>query len=59
MFDPLDEGAIENSLRMLLTDADLRANYAKRGLKRCKEFSWQKAAAQTIDVFREAVEEAG
>lgn len=55
LVEPLDEAAIANGLRMLLTDDVLRANLAARAVGSAKRFSWQKAAAETMGVFREAV----
>lgn len=57
LFDPYDEEAIEEALRELLTDPELRAYYAQRGLERSQRFTWSVTAARTLDVLRAAAEE--
>ncbi len=47
-----DEAAIAEGLRRLLDDADLRARLAETGRRRAAEFSWARAARQTLEVLR-------
>ena len=42
------------ALWRLLTDATLRAEVRAKGLRRAAAFSWQRAAEQTMDVYRKA-----
>lgn len=39
---------------LLLADEKLRKLYSERGLARVKDFSWEKAAAETLEVIRES-----
>ncbi len=49
--DPLDVSSIAAGLQHLLTDSDLRRSYADKGLKRAKDFSWQR----TVMLFESAI----
>ena len=51
-FEPNDARELETQLRRVLTDAELRASLAERGRARAAEFSWTRAAAETLDVLR-------
>jgi glycosyltransferase involved in cell wall biosynthesis len=51
--DPNDVNSLVTALRRLTTDESLRADLAARGLARCKEFTWEKAVAETWDVYRQ------
>jgi glycosyltransferase involved in cell wall biosynthesis len=51
-FDPLDERAIARKILQGLTDADLRTELRTKGLLRARQFSWRKAALDTIQVYR-------
>jgi alpha-1,3-rhamnosyl/mannosyltransferase len=52
MFDPTDEHAIAVAIERLLTDAPLAAGLRERGLRRAREFTWERAAERTLDVYR-------
>ncbi len=54
-FDPTDSEAIAAALRRLLGDADLREDLRQRGLARAAEFSWQRAARETWEVYQRLV----
>lgn len=54
-FDPTDPAAIAAALRPLLRDPALRAAQRTRSLGRAAEFSWARAAEQTIAVYRRVV----
>ncbi|MBI5284279.1 MAG: glycosyltransferase family 4 protein [Chloroflexi bacterium] len=51
LVDPLSVDAIAGGLRHLLTDGELRADFARRGLDRAAEFSWRRAADETHAVY--------
>jgi glycosyltransferase involved in cell wall biosynthesis len=51
LVDPYDVAAIANGMRVMLQDAALRASMVARGLRRAKDFSWDKCARQVLDVF--------
>jgi glycosyltransferase involved in cell wall biosynthesis len=54
LVDPLDVGAIADGLRALADDPNLRRDLGERGLARSAHFSWQRAAAETLAVLRDA-----
>jgi len=49
--DPQDAEAIADGIWRLLNDAELAAELSRKGLARVAEFSWQRAAKQTLDVY--------
>jgi glycosyltransferase involved in cell wall biosynthesis len=51
LIDPLDEVSISEALKCILSDADLRQRLGRAGLTRSREFSFEKAAAQTVGVY--------
>ncbi len=53
---PLSVDAITDGLRRLLCHEELRGELARRGIERAAEFSWRKAADETHDVYRRAVQ---
>lgn len=55
LFNPEDIDDITDKMRRLLTNSELRASLRQRGLARAAEFSWKKAARQTIQVYREVL----
>jgi glycosyltransferase involved in cell wall biosynthesis len=50
--DAEDEAAIARGLRQLLDDPKLRARLAAAGRRRAAEFSWERAARQTLEILR-------
>jgi glycosyltransferase involved in cell wall biosynthesis len=51
LIDPLDVEAIASGLLRLSTDDDLHARLRAAGLARAAQFSWQRAAAETVRVY--------
>jgi alpha-1,3-rhamnosyl/mannosyltransferase len=56
LFDPYDEEAMAAAIRHLLDDGVRRAELVERGRRRWPEFTWERAAAGTLDVYRRALE---
>lgn len=52
--DPRDTEQLADSMLTVLTDDDLARGMCERGLRRAAEFSWQRTAAMTLEVYREA-----
>ncbi|MGC8952725.1 glycosyltransferase family 4 protein [Chloroflexus sp.] len=52
-FDPLDVQDIVNALYTVATQPSLRQHMIQRGIERAKIFSWNKAAAQYVDLFED------
>lgn len=53
MVDALETESIASALKRLVEDPGQRVDLAGRGYARAKEFTWERAAAQTWDVYRE------
>jgi glycosyltransferase involved in cell wall biosynthesis len=53
LIDPLKVEAIAAGLIRLLNDAALRDELRARGLRRAAEFSWARAAEETVEVYDE------
>jgi glycosyltransferase involved in cell wall biosynthesis len=51
LVDPLDEDALADALSLLLRDRDQRVELSRKGLVRAREFSWQRAAEETMAVY--------
>jgi glycosyltransferase involved in cell wall biosynthesis len=56
LFDPYAADEIVRAIADLLLDNELRTRMERIGLQRAAQFSWQKTAARTLDVFREVAE---
>ena len=54
LFDPDDDEAVASAVERLLTDSELRSDLAARGRARAAQFSWDAAAARTLDAYRRA-----
>jgi glycosyltransferase involved in cell wall biosynthesis len=52
VFDPMDTKAMAEAVGRLLSDTNEARRWRYRGLARASEFSWRKAAQQTIAVYR-------
>jgi glycosyltransferase involved in cell wall biosynthesis len=56
-FDPEDEQSIAAAIDRLLSDTELRKQLGEAGGSRAAEFTWERAAALTVDSYRRALEE--
>lgn len=56
LVDPLDVDALRDALQELLDDPAARRRLADAGRERARAFSWERAARETLAVYREAVE---
>ena len=52
MVDPHDTDSLAQAMRQVLTDSELRDNMIRKGLEQSKRFSWEKAAEQTLKVYK-------
>ncbi len=59
LVDPEDTAALTAALRQLTSDAELRADLARRGKARVQDFTWEKAVRETWNVYRELLGRAG
>ncbi len=53
LVNPYDVGSITDALNRILGDLSLQQRLREKGLKRAKEFSWSKAARETLKVYKE------
>jgi alpha-1,3-rhamnosyl/mannosyltransferase len=56
LIDPTDVPALAEALVRVWRDAGLRADLRARGLARAREFTWERTARLTLDVYRAVVE---
>jgi glycosyltransferase involved in cell wall biosynthesis len=55
MVDPHDTSALTAALRRVLADEPLRQELSGRGVEQAARFSWDRAARETLDVYRRCV----
>ena len=55
LVDPYDVASIADGIRRAVTDEPLRQELIARGRARAREFSWARAAADTLAVYREVL----
>ncbi|MFC1959440.1 glycosyltransferase family 4 protein [Chloroflexota bacterium] len=53
--NPLDTQEIATAIEKVLNDKDLAIQMRQNGLMRAREFSWQRCAQETIDVYEQVV----
>ncbi|MDD3223466.1 MAG: glycosyltransferase family 1 protein [Clostridium sp.] len=56
LIDPLSEDSLKDALFALITDTKKRSVLSKNALIRANEFSWNKTAKQTLDVYNRLIE---
>lgn len=54
LFDPHDPKAIADAMHRILTDEELRRRLIHTGRERCRQFSWERTARETLKVLEEA-----
>jgi len=57
LINPNKESEIADAIQQIATDEGLRESLIIKGHKRSKYFSWKKCAKETLEVYKEAVEE--
>ena len=57
LVDPMDLDAIAAGIVLLATDANARAEYSALGRKRALDFSWDRTAARTLEIYAAALAE--
>jgi glycosyltransferase involved in cell wall biosynthesis len=56
MVDPYSVEAISEAMRQLCENESLKQDLARKGLERAQDFSWERCAQQTQDVYRQFIE---
>jgi glycosyltransferase involved in cell wall biosynthesis len=59
LVDPMDVDAISAGIVLLATGANARAEYSALGLKRALDFSWDRTARKTLEVYEAALRGTG
>lgn len=59
LVDPLDVDAIARGIVLLATDARVRSDFVELGRKRARDFSWDKAAERTLEIYADALGRTG
>lgn len=54
-FNPEDRESIAASIETLLCDTELRSSLSEKGMRRSKDFSWERSAEKTLEVYRAAI----
>ncbi|MHB1361012.1 MAG: glycosyltransferase family 4 protein [Thermoleophilia bacterium] len=52
--NPLDTNEFAQAMNSILSDPELASGLRQKGLERASQFSWKKAARQTLDILRDA-----
>jgi len=55
LIDPLDESSIAAGMLEVIENNELRLNLVKKGQERTLNFSWQKTAERTLDVYKKVL----
>ncbi len=58
LVDPLDVEAMARAIGHCMTDAEHRQSLIEMGLKRAREFDWQRTAKRTLEIYREVLDRA-
>lgn len=56
LFEPTDTEALAESIIKLLEDEDERERLRAAAIERAAAFTWEKTAAQTFEIYRQAIE---
>lgn len=54
LINPFDTEELKDAMERLLEDEKLQAEFSEKGYIRSKEFTWEKTAANTLNVYEEA-----
>jgi glycosyltransferase involved in cell wall biosynthesis len=52
LVDPADVWDLAGAIEWVLTDERLRAELTAKGLERARQFTWERAAAMTVEVYQ-------
>ena len=54
-FDPYDETDMAEKIESVLKNERLRKEMIAKGLQKVKEYSWEKCAEETLQIYREVL----
>ncbi len=55
LVDPRSVDELADAMQRVLSDGELRTEMRTKGLERARQFSWQKAAKETVSVYEQSV----
>lgn len=55
LVDPEDSDAMAEAMTRFAGSDELRAEYSQKALRRAEDFSWKRAARETLDIYRELI----
>lgn len=55
LVDPRSADELADAMQRVLSDGELRTEMRTKGLERARQFSWQKAAKETVSVYERSV----
>jgi glycosyltransferase involved in cell wall biosynthesis len=53
LFDPHSPQELSQAILKVTCEPDVRSNLVERGLVRVRQFTWERAARETLAVFKE------
>jgi glycosyltransferase involved in cell wall biosynthesis len=56
-FNPYDRSAISDAIYKILMNQDLRKELIRKGLARVNEFSWEKTARETLNIYTQVAQQ--
>lgn len=56
LINPYDDEALAQTILKMITNADIRLQLSLKARARSVEFTWDKCARQTVDVYRQAIQ---
>lgn len=59
LVDPFDVDAIASAITNVIVDSHLRSELRSRSVERARMFDWRETARRTLEVYREAADNAG
>jgi glycosyltransferase involved in cell wall biosynthesis len=54
-FDPLEIESIRTSIEKVLQSSESRNELVQRGYSQCKEYSWDRCASETLEIYRRLI----
>jgi glycosyltransferase involved in cell wall biosynthesis len=55
LVDPLSISDIGKAILKLLNDSSLRSSFREKGIQRAKQFTWERAARETLKIYQEII----
>jgi glycosyltransferase involved in cell wall biosynthesis len=55
LVDPLSISDISEAILKLLNNSSLRSSFREKGIQRAKQFTWERAAQETLRVYQEII----